>query len=414
MNEEEILNQGINPTRGGTMTKLIKSRAALLLLALLFVALCASANMTSAAAAQTASTQSKGSTRHVEQSIRTDDHNWTWSHVDDDKRIEVRIRGHIEFADDYSDIKSIADDGSIRVTDERGGVTLKFEASATGGNVQRSYWVNGQQRPFDGEARAWLAKLLDDTVRQGGYDAKPRVRRILKQSGPSGVLQEITRLKGDYLKRIYFDELIKNGNLDDETVRQMLRQASTEIRSDYEKAQLLIQVSESYLRNDSQRAIYLEGVNTIHSDYEKGRTLGALLKKGELSRENMLFTLRAVGNITSDYERAELLIKIANGFTLDNSAGVAYVGAVGTLRSDYEKGRVLSAFLKKGEPQKETLLFAINSASSISSDYEKAQLLIKVAAVNSRDESVRSALIDTARTIHSEYERGRVLSAVFK
>jgi hypothetical protein len=78
------------------------------------------------------------------------------------------------------------------------------------------------------------------------------VRRILKESGPSGVLQEISQLKGDHVKRIYFDELIKNGNLDDELVRQVLSRATSEIKSDYEKAQLLIMISESYLRDDSQ------------------------------------------------------------------------------------------------------------------------------------------------------------------
>ena len=360
-----------------------------------------------------ASTPPRSST-HKHTSIRTEDDQWTWQEKDDDKRLEVTIRGHVEFADDYSDIKSISDGGWIKVIDESGGMSRKFEATATAAGLQRAYWVNGQSRTFDQEARTWLAKILDDTVRQGGYDARPRVQRILRERGPSGVLQEISRLKGDYVKRIYFDELINSGNLDDQTVRTVLHQAASEIHSDYEKAQLLIKMSDNYLVNDSQRAIYLEGVSTLHSDYEKGRTLGALLKKGNLSPENLLFALRAAGSISSDYERAQLLIKIAGAYTLDERARAAYMEAVATIRSDYEKGRVLSAILKKGEPHRETLLFALKSASSISSDYEKAQLLMKVAAIGSSDEAVRAALIDSARTIRSEYERGRVLSAVFK
>jgi hypothetical protein len=367
------------------------------------------------AEAQTATSQSSQTPApRRERSIRTENHSWNWRHNDDDKRLEVTIRGRVEFADDYSDIKSMSDDGFIRVIDENGGSSRKFEASSTAGGIQRSYWLNGQSQAIDQDVRAWLAKVLNDTVRQGGYDARPRVQRILKESGPTGVLREISQLKSDYVKRIYFDELIKVGNLDDQTVRHVLRQAATEIRSDYEKAQLLVKMSEDYLVNDNQRAIYIEGVSTIHSDYEKGRALGALLKKGNLSRENMLFTLRAVSHIKSDYERAQLLIKIATGFPLDESSRTAYLEALETLRSDYEKGRALTAFMKKGELQKEELTFVIKSASGISSDYEKAQVLIKVAAAGSRDETVRNALIDSARTIRSEYERGRVLSAVFK
>jgi hypothetical protein len=388
------------------MAKIIKS------ISLLFLVAFACA-IVKAAASQTAEAQSTRSRK--ENSIRQENDNWDWIHRDDSVRLEVNIRGRVEFADDYTDIKGIPDDGgSIRVIDERGGMSRKFEAVSTAGGLKRSYWVNGESRAFEGEARSWLAKVLTDTVRQGGYDARPRVQRILRGSGPAGVLQEISQLKGDYVKRIYFDELIKNGNLGDELVRQVLGRAASEIKSDYEKAQLLIKISENYLRNDSQRAIYLEGVNTIGSDYEKGRTLSALIKKGELGRENLAFLLRSAANISSDYERAQLLIKVADRFSFDDSARAAYMEAVRTIDSDYEKGRVLSAFLKKADNHKDALMFALKSASTISSDYEKAQLLIKVAAASSGDETVRQALIDTAKTIRSEYERGRVLNAVFK
>ena len=362
---------------------------------------------------QTSSTKSSDSS-HSQTSVISNDNEWHWKHSDNGIGLEVKIRGNVEFADDYSDITSISDGGSIVITDDRGGATRRFQAKAGPSGIQRTYSVNGATRQFDREASMWLAKVLDDTVRQGGYDAKPRVKRILRQSGPNGVLQEISGLKGDYVKRIYFDELVENGNLDDQQVRQVLRQAAAEIKSDYEKAQLLIKMSQHYVTNDTQRGIYLEGVNTLHSDYEKGRTIGALLKKGNLSRENMLFALRAVKNISSDYERAQLLIKITEGSQLDESARLAYVDAVSTIKSDYEKGRALSAFVKESEPAKDTLLLAVKGAANINSDYEKAQFLIKVAAAGSKDDAVRNALMDAARSIHSDYERGRVLSAVVK
>jgi hypothetical protein len=391
------------------MTRIIKATSLLFFLTSICALVYASTGPDQAAA------QSSKSTTHQERSITQENDNWNWIHRDDSVRLEVNIRGKVEFADDYTDIKGISDDnGRIRIVDERGGMSRKFEATVTADGLKRSYWVNGESRPFDNEARAWLAKVLNDTVRQGGYDARPRVQRILKERGPGGVLQEISQLKGDYVKRVYFDELIKSGNLDDGMVRQVLRQAAGEIKSDYEKAQLLIKMSENYLENDSQRAIYLEGVNTINSDYEKGRTLSALLKKGDLSRENLAFLLKSVATISSDYESAQLLIKIAEGFSFDDSMRAAYMEAVATIGSDYEKGRVLSAFLKKTGSQKDALIFALKSASTISSDYEKAQLLIKVAAASSGDEAVRAALIDSAKTIKSEYERGRVLNAVFK
>jgi hypothetical protein len=365
--------------------------------------------------AQTAESKSSGTTTRSQSSNTRENNTWNWTHSDNGIKLQVTIRGQVEFEDDYSDIKGIStDDGLIRVTDERGGVTRRFEARVSPDGMKRSYSVNGQSGPLDDEARAWLKKVLNDTVRQGGYDAKPRVRRILAQSGPSGVLSEISTLKGDYVKRVYFYELLDQGNLDAETARKVLRQASREINSDYEKAQLLIKMSGGYLRDDQARDIYIEGVNSINSDYEKGRALSALVKQGNLSRENLLFAIRSAHNISSSYERAQLLIKIASAFPLDDGARAAYLEGISSMDSDYEKGRVLSALLKKDDLRQENLLFAVRSASTISSDYEKAQLLIKIAAASSGDEAVRKALVDSARSISSEYERGRVLAAVYK
>lgn len=358
--------------------------------------------------------QTKTSSRAEKTSVNTERNNWNWHRNNEEADLHVTIRGKVDFADDYRDIKSISDGGDIRVRDDRrGGVVRTFEASSETGSIKRSYSINGQPSAFDDDARKWLAKILDQTVRQGGYDAKARVQKLLKQSGPRGVLAEIPQLNGDYVKRIYLDELFAQGQLDADSARQALRLAGSELSSDYEKAQLLVKMSESYLANDEMRTIYIEGVNTIQSDYERGRTLSALLKKGELSKESLLFAIKSAGHIKSDYERAQLLIKIANGFALDQAAQTAYLDAVASIQSDYEKGRVLSALLKK-EPGKETLLFALKSASTISSDYEKAQFLLRVAHSGSNDEAVRTALIEAARTIGSEYERGRVLSAVFK
>ncbi|MEK6299719.1 MAG: hypothetical protein AABO41_03285 [Acidobacteriota bacterium] len=362
---------------------------------------------------QTTQTKSSASSKSERMSVNPQSSNWNWHRNDDSEDLHVTIRGKVEFEDDYSDIKSISDGGDIRIKQDRHGVVRKFEASSQGGSITRAYSINGQPSALDGDARKWLAQVLDQTVRLGGYDAQARVRKILKQSGPRGVLDEIAHLKSDYVKRIYFDELFAQGQLDADNARRALRLAGTEIASDYEKAQLLVKMSESYLVNDEMRAIYLEGVSTIDSDYERGRALSALLKRGDLSKDNVLFAIKSTASMKSDYEQAQLLIKIANNFALDPAAQTAYLAAVASIDSDYEKGRVLSALLKKS-PGKETLLFALKSASSISSDYEKAQLLMKVAQSGSSDEAVRNALVEAVKTIGSEYERGRVLSAVFK
>src|SRR5438093_7333357 len=92
-------------------------------------------------------------TRH---SIHQENNEWNWQWRENGTRLEVRIRGKAEFTEDYGDLKSLSSDGSLRVIDERGGVTRRFEAVPNGdGSLRRSYWVNGEARPFNDEARKW-------------------------------------------------------------------------------------------------------------------------------------------------------------------------------------------------------------------------------------------------------------------
>ena len=362
---------------------------------------------------QTTTTKSHGSSTHVEQTIHTDDNNWTWHHVDDNVDVKVTIRGEVEFAEDYSDVTAVSPaSGELRVTERRGGTTRKFEATPGGDGIKRAYSVNGESKPLDAEARAWLAKLLSDTVRQGGYDAPRRVTRLLQRGGPRAVLAEISELKGDYVKRLYFSEMLKQGNLDADAARLALQQAAREISSDYEKAELLISMANTYLRDDRFREVYLEGANTIRSDYERGRTMKAVLKKDTLNKDNLLFALKSVAIISSDYEKAELLVKISHVFPLDQGLQEAYLDAARSIRSDYEKGRAIAGLLDTDPARQEVWLTVVKGATLISSDYEKAQLLVRIAEACPRDEAVRNAVADAARSIKSEYERGRVMSAI--
>jgi hypothetical protein len=403
-------------------------------------------NLTFAAAQATAQSTS------VQQNTKDDGtSNWTWNHTESDKglRIKVRINGQVEFNDDYTEITRISGGGSISILEERNGVSRKFEATPLpDGSLKRSFFMQDQSHAFDQEAREWLTRMLLETVRQSGYDAKPRVRRILQQRGANGVLEEITQIRSDYAKRIYFVELLNAAELDAATAQRVIRQATREVSSDYEKAQILTKAGEKYLTNEAIRASYLEGVNTISSDYEKARVLQTLLEKGNFSKETVRQIIKATSLISSDYEKTRVLMKVASiagddegtinalleasrsvqsdyekarlllqaaELSLNNNATrTAYLERVRTISSDYEKGRVLQALVKQKGINREMLLQIIKLSSAISSDYEQANLLIKAAAASSGDEAVRNAIVEASKSIASEHERGRVLNSVFK
>jgi hypothetical protein len=272
-----------------------------------------------------------------------------WSHTSQDDNHHISINGRkVQFNDDYTDVESIADDGYFRISEERAGVVHRYEVTPeAGGKLKRVYWFGGQVRPFDHNARAWLARVLSEAVAGSGYDAEARVGKILRKSGVNGVLNEMARLKGDYARRVYASTLIDQGNLNGTQLAKLLSQNSRALTSDYEKATLLIKILKNNLTDMDVRAAFFATANTLTSDYERGRVLAVLLKRNDLATETVLLALKSLGGMSSDYEKANVLIRASRMEAPDERVRAAIIEAAHALSSDHERGRVLTAVTKK-------------------------------------------------------------------
>ncbi|HVG29680.1 MAG TPA: hypothetical protein VM864_08285 [Pyrinomonadaceae bacterium] len=268
--------------------------------------------------------------------------NWTWVHTDDGKKIEVKVEGQVEFNEDYSDVSAVPADGALRIVDTRdpsAARRLVVTRDASGG-VLRDYTFNGARRDYDAAAREWLRQTLLVAARQGGLDARNRVRRILARGGTRALVDEIAHIQGDYARRIYFDEFLKVDNLRDEDRRSALANASRTITSDYERAQLLLHTADVFLVKDSLVPTYFESLGRIGSDYEHRRVLSAAIKRAGLSRDALLAMAQSAAGISSDYEKATFLIEAAGRYQSDELLRAAFASAMRSIGSDYERGRV--------------------------------------------------------------------------
>src|SRR6267378_2704159 len=291
-----------------------------------------------------------------------------WEQSDDGLRMRVEIRGKAEFTEDYKDIRDISEGGYVRIEEDRNGQSRRYEVRpAAGGQLQRNYYVNGEARTLDQDARNWLAKVVLDAVRQSAIDADKRVQTILRQHGVNGVLEEIALVSGSYAKRHYFEALIKNGNLSGPVLQNVLHEAARQIDSDYEQAQLLIGVAETLTGKEAALPAFFEATKTIKSDYEHKRVLTALLKQGHPSRELLLQIANSAVSISSDYEKADVLKKVAAVYLDDTSLRSIFFQTVATIRSDYEHRGVLSALLRNKElnANAEVLSGMLDSATRI-------------------------------------------------
>lgn len=335
--------------------------------------------------------------------------NWTWIMDDDGKKIEVKVENKVEFNDDYSDVANIPGDGALKIYDSRG--AHRFRLSITrgaAGELKRDYSVDGEARTFDAAGRAWLRGVLLQAARQGGLDARNRVQRILKQRGTRGLAEEISYLKGDYVRRIYFEEFLQAPGVSKDELKSAIRNASQTIESDYERAQMLLQIGRVFLAENDLIPEYFAALDKMRSDYERRRTLSGLLKREQLNREALAAMAQSGRALKSDYEKAVFLIQATERFSQDGSLRPAWFSAINTIESDYEHHRVLTAIIKVPNLSAETLVDVMTSAARLESDYEKASFLIEAINRYQSDARLRAALINVAKTISSDYERGRV------
>ena len=273
---------------------------------------------------------------------------WTWINTDDGKKIEVKVEEKVEFNEDYSDVSDIPSDGALRIIDTRDPSKARRLVVTRGasGELNRNYTFNGASRDFDAAAREWLRATLLLAARRGGLDARNRVRRILARGGTRAVTDEIAHIKGDYARRIYFDEFLKVERLSDDDLRSAITNASRSISSDYERAQLLLNTAGVYLPKGSLVPAYFEALSRIGSDYEHRRVLSVAIKRTDLSREALFAMAQSAAAIGSDYEKATFLVEAAGRYQADELLRAAFLSAMRSSGSDYERGRVQTRLAK--------------------------------------------------------------------
>ena len=339
----------------------------------------------------------------------------TWEHSDDGLKRRLEVRGKAEFNDDYTDIVDVSEGGVVRVEEVVNGQSRRYEVRRdVGGQLTRTFYVNGQARELDATARAWLAQMVLNAVRQGGIDADKRVQRILSRGGVPAVLQEIEQINSDYARRRYYQALVNHGNLNATALANVLAHAAGHIKSDYEQSQFLIAVAPALEGKDAAVPAFFTAVESVKSAYERSRVLKTLLKRAAPGKELLIKIANSTQGISSDYEKAGVLKAVADVYLDDPALSGVFFQTVGTIKSDYEHRQVLSALLKTKKLSEAALTQLLDSASAISSDYEKATLLLEASRAYTGDARLREAFLKAVETIKSDYERGRVLSALLK
>jgi len=131
----------------------------------------------------------------------------------DDCTVELRAEGDVVFTPNLSDVQSISSGGFFEIHERHGDDRRDLKVTASGNGLQYVFKLNGKEQPMDAAAKSWLSNFLLSFERSTGFSAKSRVPQLLKQGGPSAVLDEISNLQTDYVRGIYFRMLLEQPNL---------------------------------------------------------------------------------------------------------------------------------------------------------------------------------------------------------
>lgn len=332
-------------------------------------------------AAPAAPAASSGHHVHISSdSDKNGTHDMTIVQVDDDRqKYSVKVEGKISFNDSEDDVASLSKGGSAAFAETRGGTTQRIEIANRAGKLERRYFVDDVEKPYDATAQQWMATLVPKVIRETALDAERRVARIRAKGGADAVIDEIGRIDSGYARGVYIRYLAASGKL---TAPQMTRA--------------------------------LKLVDSIDSDYEKRNALVALASVQPLDAEQQKLVLAQAGRIGSAYERAELLVGVLPQLSPEVDVRQAWLKAAEGIDADYEHARTLKALLDAGHADDATIAAVVREASKVGSDYERRTLLT-AAIQRSRDaDTIAPEYAAAAHEIGSDYERREALVALIR
>jgi hypothetical protein len=320
-------------------------------------------------------------------------------------RLEVRLRGDVEFNDDGTWVQRVSPGGSLMVEERTRGTTRRADfAPGQGGRVDVRYQVDRRVREMDARGREWASAAILQAVRGSGLGARERVARLRQRGGVPAVLNEVGRMRGDGARRAYYQALLAGPPLSPADVSRVMADVDRRMDSDMERRIVLVHAME-HARGEGAMQAILEAAGGLDSDMETRIVLHRALERGRLpgGAEHAFF--RAVDGMESDMERR---IVLTRWLERGGASDAAFFRALDEMDSDMERRIVLTQVLR-GSPGEAATVAALHSAARMDSDMEKRIVLGQVPADHLRNRRVTAAYRAVVDRMDSDHERAIAL-----
>lgn len=234
---------------------------------------------------------------------------WTASARTGDCSVELKSEGHVEFNANVTALARISAGGYLDVTTTlHGDITRLVARGSNDGGLTYEFSRNGERADFGADGTAWFSRFLIGLDRQTAFAIDTRFPLLLRNGGPSNVLDEIDRIHSDHAKSMYLLRLVEHELLNADALRRVC-----------EAAVLL---------------------NTSH---DQARVLLSFLERASPDADQVRTILASIVNMDVDHDKCRVLIALAGTRPLDGALREAYLQAAGTIRVEYDRTRAIGA-----------------------------------------------------------------------
>jgi len=293
-------------------------------------------------------------------------------------------------------------------TDDR---TLTVRGGSEG--IVRSYRRNGQDLPYDADARRWFATLLPAVLMDAGMNVEPRVARWRAQGGVDNVLAQIATMSSTGAKRSHYLALLAGQGLSTADVDKVLRSASQTLKGSSGDMRAVLMAAAPNARLGRPGPSGLEyALVSMESSGDKAAVLQAYGDKGD--RDMLLMVMRVSEGIGSAGDRARLHQVLADRYLATDDKvlhGTWFDHAV-QIESSGDLRNTLMIAVPYAESSTDVAHRLIEASRSIASAGDRSAVMISLVsahAITSRE--LRDEFYRAAAEIQSEGDRSRVLQS---
>lgn len=338
----------------------------------------------------------------------------------------INFKGDIEFDKNYGEVIAMGETAYLYLEARSGFNDKSIEViSDENGNPVHTFKVKGKIKPFDSDAKEWLAEQVELLNTRIGIKAFTRVKKLMASAGFETVLSEIKRLdhinfnldigyttRTGSVEAAYVEALLNNYPLNENQMIKLLNIVADNLSSQ-SSADIIISFANYFPKSEKLTSALIKNSGQISSSSTSSETLLALKQTREIPEAMRSTYLAAVENISSSSNQLYTL-KQSKNYCHTNDVLLEQCINIAKDMSSSNAKALLGELLTRSDISSKNISKLILAAQAFSSSSAQGQYLRTLVETNVLDVSNVQAYLITAEEISSSTEHANTLKILIE